>query len=207
MPVRCRPVCLLLPGCVVFSLPGVVAVAGSRVLPASGLALVAQVVPVLAAGGVSFAVGCCSGADTALLATVSPSRVRCFAAFGSGGVGSGQFSAVAAVSTFAGAGGSVQWWAGGSAFVPLRVRLARRTRAVVAAANVGLLVFFGSPNSRGSLLACQCAVLRGLPVVAFPCGFSGALLPSFGSGSWVAVGGVGVWSSAFLWVQTQQKCI
>jgi len=192
---------------VVFSSPGVVAVAGSRVLPASGLALVAQVVPVLAAGGVSFAVGCCSGADAALLATVSPSRVRCFAAFGSGGVGSGQFSAVAAVSAFSGSGGFVQWWAGGSVFVPLRVRLARRTRAVVGAASVGLLVFFGSPNSRGSLLACQCAVLRGLPVVAFPCGFSGALLPSLGSGSWVAVGGTGVWSSAFLWVQTQQKCI
>jgi hypothetical protein len=169
--------------------------------------LVAQVLPVLAAGGVSFAVGCCSGADAALLATVSPPRVRCFAAFGACGMGSGEFSAVAAVSAFAGSGGSVQWWAGGSVFVPLRVRLARRTRAVVAAANVGLLVFLGSPNSHGSLLACQCAVARDLPVVAFPVGFCGALLPSLGAGSWVAVGGAGVWSSAFLWVQAQQKCI
>lgn len=122
-------------------------------------------------------------------------------------LGTCPFSAVAAVSAFAGAGGSVQWWAGGSVFVPLRARLSKRTSAVVAAANAGLLVFFGSPSSRGSLLACQRAVARSLPVVAFPVGFCGSLLPSLGLGSWVAVGGVGVWFSAFLWVSAQQKCI
>lgn len=186
-----------------FSLPGVVAVAGSRILPASGSALVVQVASDLAAGGASFVVGCCSGADAALLSavpgSVPPSLVRCLAAFGAGGIGSGSSSAVGAVSSFAGAGGSVQWLAGGPASVPLRARLAGRTRAVIASADAALVVFFASPNSRGSLLACRCAVSRGLPVVAFPVGFSGLDLPILGAGSWVPFGSLG----GFKWVVNQ----
>ncbi|MGZ8182291.1 MAG: hypothetical protein ACXWT1_10060 [Methylobacter sp.] len=186
-----------------FSLPGVVALAGSRVLPASGSALVVRVASDLAAGGASFVVGCCSGADAALLSAVPgfmpPSLVRCLAAFGPGGAGSGRFSAAGTVSGFAGSGGSVQWWAGGSASVPLRVRLAVRTRAVVNAADSGLVVFFASPSSRGSLLACRCAVSRGLPVVAFPIGFPGSELPVFGAGCWLPFGS----SGGFKWVVNQ----
>jgi hypothetical protein len=130
----------------VFSLPGVVAVAGSRVLPASGFGLVVQVLSGVAGAGGSLVVGCCSGADAAVLSMVPgfvpPSLVRCLCAFGPGGVGSGPASAVAKVSAFASSGGSVQWWAGGPVSVPLHARLAGRTRAVVAAANAGLVVFF-----------------------------------------------------------------
>lgn len=203
---RCLPCRLFLPWrCWVFSSPGVVAVAGSRVLPASCSALVVRVASALASSGASFAVGCCSGADAALLSAVPaylpPSLVRCFAAFGPGGQGSGRFSAVATVQAFTASGGSVQWWAGGPASLPLRVRLASRTRAVVSAANSGLVVFFGSPGSRGSLLACRCAAARGLPVVAFPVGFSGSKLPSLGAGSWVPFGGFG----GFKWLQKQEK--
>ena len=187
-----------------FNLPGLVAVAGSRVLPASGSALVVRVVSDLAAGGASFVVGCCTGADAALLSavpgSVPPSLVRCFAAFGSDSVGAGQFSAVAQVLRFARSGGSVHWWAGGPVSVPLHARLADRTRAVIASANAGLVVFFSSPRSRGSVLAARLALKRGLPVFAFPCGVISSALPSLGSGSWLAVGGVGVWSSAFVWV-------
>jgi hypothetical protein len=187
----------------VFSLPGVVALAGSRALPAPGPALVVRVASDLAAGGASFVVGCCSGADAALLSAVPgfvpPSLVRCLSAFGPGGAGSGRFSAVGAVSAFAGSGGSVQWWVGGPASVPLRARLAVRTRAVVNAADSGLVVFFASPNSRGSLLACRCAVSRGLAVVAFPVGFFGSELPLLGAGSWLPFGGFG----GFKWVENQ----
>jgi hypothetical protein len=187
----------------VFSLPGVVALAGSRVLPASGSALVVRVASDLAASGASFVVGCCSGADAALLSavpdSVPPSLVRCLSAFGPGGANSGRFSAVGAVSSFAGSGGSVQWWAGGPASVPLRARLAVRTRAVVNAADSGLVVFFASPSSRGSLLACRCAVSKGLPVVAFPVGFPSGKLPPLGPGSWVPWGGCG----GFAWAQNQ----
>jgi hypothetical protein len=157
----------------------------------------------MASSGVSLAVGCCSGADAALLSavpgSVPPSLVRCFAAFGPGGAGSGPFSAVASVQSFAASGGSVQWWAGGPASVPLRVRLADRTRAVIAAADRELVVFFGSPFSRGSLLACRCALARGLPVVAYPVGFPVADLPVFGAGYWVSFSCFG----GFKWVSNQ----
>jgi hypothetical protein len=183
----------------------VVAVAGSRTLPTAGAALVVRVASDLAAGGASLAVGCCSGADAALLSavpgSVPPSLVHCFAAFGPGGEGAGQFSAVAAVQVFAASGGSVCWWAGGSASVPLRSRLAGRTRAVVGAADAGLVAFFGSPNSRGSLFACRLAVARGLPVLAFPVGFPPADLPLLGAGSWVPFGGFG----GYAWAEKQQN--
>ncbi|WAK04601.1 hypothetical protein [Methylobacter sp. YRD-M1] len=188
-----------------FRLPGVVAVAGSRHLPASGSALLIRVASHLSAGGASLIVGCCSGADAALLAAVPsflpPSLVRCLAAFGPGGVGSGPASAVSQVSAFAAAGGPVQWWAGGPASAPLRSRLADRTRAVIASANAGLVVFLGSPSSRGSLLACRCALSRGLPVLAFPVGFSGSELPSLGAGFWAPAGQFG----GYFWVKNQYE--
>jgi hypothetical protein len=187
----------------VFSLPGVVAVAGSRALPASGSALVVRLASELAANGASFVVGCCCGADAAILSmvpgSVPPSLVRCLAAFGSGGQGAGSASAVSQVSRFAGSGGSVQWWAGGSISVPLRVRLANRTRAVVSAADSGLVVFFSSPNSRGSLLACRCALSRGLPVLAFPVGFSASELPVLGAGLWVS----SCYENGYFWHKNQ----
>ena len=188
-----------------FRLPGVVAVAGSRALPASGRALVVRMASDLAVRGASFVVGCCSGADAALLSavpgSVPPSLVRCLASFGPGGVGSGSYSAVSMVSRFTGLGGSVQWWAGGPVSLPLWVRQADRTRAVVGSANAGLVVFFASPRSRGSLLACRCALSRGLPVLAFPVGFSGSELPLPGPGVWVSSGGYG----GFKWASKQEN--
>jgi len=40
-------------------------------------------------------------------------------------------------------------------------------------------------------------------VFAFACGFSGSALPLLGSGSWVRVGGSGVWSESWRWVSSQ----
>lgn len=187
-----------------FRLPGVIAVAGSRRLPAAGSALVARVASDLAGRGASFVVGCCCGADAVLLSavpgSVPPSLVRCLAAFGPDGIGSGPFSAVAQVAKFDAAGGSVRWWSGGPASKPLWVRLADRTRAVVGSADAGLVVFFASPKSRGSLLACRCALQKGLPVVAFPVGFSASDLPVLGAGSWVPAGAFG----GYFWARNQQ---
>jgi hypothetical protein len=183
----------------------VVAVAGSRALPAAGSALVVRVASGLASSGASFAVGCCCGADAALLSAVPgslpPSLVRCFAAFGPAGEGAGPFSAAASVQAFAASGGCVQWWAGGAATVPLRSRLAGRTRAVVAAADRGLVAFFGSPSSRGSLFACRLALSRGLPVLVFPVGFPAAELPLLGAGYWVPFGAFG----GFKWATNQAE--
>lgn len=203
---RCLLVCLFCLvarlGCGV-SVGGVVAFAGSRALPASFAPLVRSVVASVVGSGRLVSVGCCAGLDSLVLSSAPVAAVRCFAAFGVGGVGACALSAVPVVSAFAAAGGSVVWWAGGGAASPLRARLAARSAAVVGAASVSCVVFFGSPASRGSLLAASLAVGRGLPVFAFACGFSGSLLPSLGAGSWVAVSGSGVWSSAWRWVSSQ----
>lgn len=182
---------------------GVVAFAGSRSLGAAFAPLVSSAVASVLRSGRSVSVGCCVGLDALVLSSVPVGSALCFAAFGAGGVGSCSLSAVGAVSAFAAAGGSVSFWAGGGSSVALPVRLSARTGAVVGAASVSCVVFFSSPSSVGSLLACRLAVGRGLPVFAFPCGFAGSALPSLGSGSWVAVGGSGVWSSAWRWVSSQ----
>lgn len=185
---------------------GVVAFAGSRSLGAAFAPVVGAAVASVLASGRLVAVGCCVGLDAAVLSALCAAAPRCgscFAAFGAGGVGSCSLSAVSAVSSFAAAGGSVAWWAGGGASVALPVRLAARSGAVVAAASVSCVVFFSSPSSVGSLLAARLAVGRGLPVFAFACGFCGSLLPLLGAGAWFAVGGSGVWSSAFRWVSAQ----
>lgn len=180
-----------------------VAVAGSRSLPPAGLALVGRVCWALVHSGRSLAVGCCVGADAAVLGAGLPvASVRLLCAFGPAGAGAGPASAVAAVCAFAQAGGAVRWWAGGPAGVPLAQRLRARTCAV-ALAGSALVVFFGSPASRGSLLAASLAASRGLPVLAFAVGFAGALLPPLGAGRWVPVSGSGVWAAAWRWAPDQ----
>jgi hypothetical protein len=180
--------------------PLVAAVAGSRSLPPGGAPLVASVACSLVAAGASLVVGCAVGADAAVVSAVPPAALRILAAFGPGGAGAWAGSAVSTVWAFAATGGAVVWWAGGGPAVPLRARLAARTRAVVAEASAGLVVFFASPASRGSVLAAQLAAARGLPVVAFPLGLAPAQLPPLGCGSWVPAGGSGGWAGAWVGV-------
>ena len=165
---------------------GVVAFAGSRALPAGFAPLVAGVASGVVASGRAVAVGCCVGVDSVVLSSVPSWSVRCFAAFGVGGVGACSLSAVSLVSALPSRGGLGSWLAGGSLSVPLPARLSARTRAVVGDASVCAVVFFASPSSRGSFLAARAAVARGLPVFAFACGFDPELLPSLGDGDWSA---------------------
>ena len=90
--------------------------------------------------------------------------------------------------------------------MPLRARLAARTRAVVAGAST-LVVFPASPSvaGSGSWLAASAAADRGLPMVAFPLGFPAASLPWLGTGVWAPVGGAGVWAEAWRWVAGQSE--
>lgn len=198
--------------------PGVVAVVGSRRLPPEASALVAAVAGELVAGGCSIVVGCCAGADAAVLAALAGAGgyaagapLRVLAAFGpvsppwpaahyTAPGASRDYSAVAAVADALLAGADVRWWAGGGPDVPLRARLAARTRAVVAEASA-LVVFPASPAVAGSgtWLAARLATDRGLPVVAFPLGFPPAELTELGAGQWVALPGPRVWIGAWRW--------
>ncbi|TVP89074.1 MAG: hypothetical protein EA347_04870 [Thioalkalivibrio sp.] len=184
---------------------GAVALCGSRRLPPAGQALAGRVARGVLASGRPLVLGCCTGADAAALGACPPgSAVRVLAAFGPGGAGAGRHSAVSRVAAFAAAGGAVSWWAGGGSTVPLAWRLAARTRAVVQTGSGGLVAVFAAPGSRGSLLACRAAAAQGSPVVAFPVGFRGELLPVLGTGAWVPAGGAGVWSAAWRWQPAQR---
>jgi len=121
-----------------------------------------------------------------------------FAAFGPGGAGSCPVSSVAGVAAAAAAGVQVRWWAGGGPSVPLRARLARRSAALVSSASA-VVAFLASPAPGGSVGALSLAASRGLPAFACACGFSPALLPPLGAGSWVAVAS-GPLAGAFRWV-------
>lgn len=178
---------------------------GSRSLPASAQPLVSSVVSaVLSGSSAHLAVGCSVGADSLVLSSVPFSsfpRVSVFSAFGSGGRGACSLSAVSSVLAAARAGASVAWWAGGRLGVPLRLRLAGRSVALVRflaqARPSALVCFLSSRKSRGSLLACRLAARLGVSVFVFCVGFSPARLPRLGRGSWRLVQVAG--QAAFQW--------
>ena len=200
--------------------------AGSRSLPSFSVSggLVARVVGSVVASGRGVAVGCCVGADAAVLSArlrrrfPSSSSGSALSVFAVGGAcGSGFWSgsawwavslaAVLAVSPGSGcfAPVSVRWWAGGAASVPLRARLAARSSALVSAvaaggAGSGLVVFLASPSSVGSVRSARLAAAAGLPVVVFPVGFAASALPSLGAGGWVPAAAAGVWARGFRWL-------
>lgn len=203
----------------------VVGFSGSRSLPSEGApgGLLAQVVAQVREQCHRVSVGCCVGADAAVMRAVLPTlrssrsgdpQLLVFAAFGVGGAGSCSLSAVGPVGSVAAlsvspghgcvAGARVRWWAGGSASVPLARRLSGRTRAFVASVAAGppgsCLVSFLAPRSRGTLFSVSLALRAGLPVAVFPVG--GAVLPSslrgFGPVVWSPAASSGLWSRAFV---------
>ena len=180
-------------------IPGRIAIGGSRSLSTLHVGAVRGLTLALLDAGYSIRVGCAVGVDAAVIDAVPPSRRgschvlaafgKCEPAFASPGgrviaPGSWSGSAVNSVAWHARRGGPVTWWAGGDPGVPLTVRLAARTCAVVAQASSGALVFFSSPDSKGSALCARTAASRGLPVFAVPLGFPGFDLPKLGDGSW-----------------------
>lgn len=195
----------------------VVAFCGSRGVPGSAAPLVGAVVSSVLGSGRRVAVGCARGADAlvvraVLAAGVSAARLSVFAVGGSCGSGFWAGSAVPAVVAASRAGALVSWWAGGAASVPLRARLAARSRACFRAAlgssRPGVVAFVsgGFSASPGSWSSVRFALRScpSVPVVVFPVGCSVSCFPrSFagvGRGSWVPAASSGVWASGFRWV-------
>ncbi len=159
---------------------------GSRSLSSSPI--IGQVVGAVLASGSLAHVGCSAGADALVIGAVrssSFSQVQVFSAFSATGAGAWSGSAVSVVQSFALAGGSVSWLAGGGLAVPLRVRLIKRSLAGLAGCSSA--VFF-APGS-GSLAVAGHAVAQGVPVYVFgapagsPAGCAGS--PAGCAGSWV----------------------
>lgn len=145
---------------------GCVAVAGSRQLPQGGAQVVSEVVRsfMLRGSGLCVSVGCCVGVDeVALSLCPRPSQLKIHAVFDKAGAGAWSGSAVAAVQRAALHGATVVW---GSPSGQMRKKLPARTRAVVNAADIGLVAFFCRLNSSGTMLAVNTAIARGLQVVA-----------------------------------------
>jgi len=191
-------------GVTMFSSFSSVGFCGSRSLPSSAQPLVASVVSsVLSGSSARLVVGCSVGADALVLSSVPQSclsRVSVFAAFGFSGRGACSLSAVPVVAAAGQGGAFVNWWSGGRLSVPLRLRLAKRSLALVrflARRHSALVCFLSSPRSRGSLLACRVAARLGVSVFVFCVGFSPSRLPRLGRGSWSLVQVAGV--SACQW--------
>jgi hypothetical protein len=149
----------------------------------------------LLAAGQRLSVGCCTGADaTAITAAVqarSAEQLLVWSAFGpvprttnQATAGTCRWSAPGAVALAEHHGARVQPWASGGPEVPLPARLARRTRAVAAAATDGAVVLL-HPHERGALLLAEEVTRRGLPVLALPLGCHAEALPRpTGTGAW-----------------------
>jgi hypothetical protein len=183
---------------------------GSRSLSFQFSPLVSAVARAAVSAGCCVRVGCASGADAATVSALHPcpSSLSVFAVGGSTGIGfpssphyvqqgfpfSTGFRLASLAAQF---GAQVTWWAGGGPRVPIRARLAIRSRR--AAAGCPSSVFFlSSPGSRGSLLAASVVAGAGGSVFAFCCGFSGPPAPLPGqSGAWFPVSPVS-WFQPFV---------
>lgn len=180
-------------------IPGRIAVGGSRSLSSLHVGAVRSTVRALLDAGYTIRVGCAVGVDAAVIDAVPPGRAASCHVFAVCGPVSPSYTApqgryqapgawsgtaLASIARHSQAGGPVTWWAGGPPTVQLIPRLSARTRAMVAGATAGCLVFFSSPGSKGSTLCARSAAARGLPVFAVPLGFPGFELPSLGNGSW-----------------------
>lgn len=155
-------------------------VGGSRDLAGAGVVQVGHVVRFLGSRGLALRVGCAAGADAAFLkgAVAQGVPVRLFCAGGAGGVSwpraSLSWSALSPLSLSPLV--SPVFFAGGRPPVPVRARLAQRTRAAVAGATLGVLVL-SRPDGPGSALAVRSLLAAGAPVFAVCVGFSPLRLP------------------------------
>lgn len=198
-----------------------VAFSGSRAVASSPLMAAAASIAVreVSAAGGLVSVGCCIGADAAVLNSavslgLAPS-VSIYAAFGPGAMGAVSLSNWDGVYRASDSGATVHWWAGGDQNVPLRARLVNRSLACIRSASV-LVAFVVGPlpvpfavgrssswpwaGGSGSWSSIGAAALLGHPVVLVPVGWSSSVaalpvLPSPCGGSWSE----GPWAGSWLW--------
>ena len=174
---------------------GVWAVGGSRSLSQAGQAVAQYVTREMLASGSRLAVGCCLGADAAVIRAAildgHARRLAIFSVFGPlatsrGAVAAAGVCASSAVGTVAAAvdlGATIVPWAGGGPDLHLKARLRARTSRVAAAATAGGVIFADGTFGPGSLLLASHLAAKGCPVFAVTLA---PLVPAPGPGAWVA---------------------
>lgn len=155
---------------------------GSRNLN-SKLSIVGLVVQTVQASGQVVHVGCCIGADQAVIEAAVPSSLVVFAAFAQGGQGAWSGSAKQVVRQAGQAGAVVRYLAGGPVEIPLEARLIKRSKAALVGCSAA--VFF--EPGQGSLAVAAHAI-QSMPVFAF--GAQPQRIPGQ-AGQWAAVKLVG----------------
>jgi DNA processing protein len=183
-----------------------VAVVGSRALPASWAGRVSQVVSSLVSRGCSVGSGGALGADLfALQAVLQLGAVQGAQVFLPGSLAQAPAASARLLQSFLSRGGEVLSGsaAPGCSFSQYVSALFARSEALVRA-SVGVVAFV-SGQSRGTWFTCQFAARLGRSVVVFPVEGPRAL-HSLGCGSWVPVP---PWSGAWRWVPSVpvgQRC-
>ena len=189
--------------------PLVWAVGGSRHLSPQGQHLAATLAGHLLAPGAWLAVGCCKGADAAVIRAAldlgRASQLRILCAFGpisrrpgSFGVpGAGSTSDPHTVDRAARAGARVKPWAGGGVNLAFPQRLSNRSRAVAMAATWAGVLVCEQTWGAGSCVLMRALASRGLPILALPVPHTLATAPPV-AGPWSRVapdclGGLSAW--------------
>ena len=153
---------------------GAFAIGGSRSLSLAGQALATAATAALLGAGYRLVVGCCVGADAAVirsaLGTGHARQLHILSAFGPitpsragfGAAGTCNLSAVSAVQAARLAGAQVTPWAGGGADLAITQRLALRTSRVGSLATAGGLVILDNRLGPGGQRLASAVALRHL---------------------------------------------
>ena len=149
---------------------GTIAIGGSRRLPESYAPLIDGMVRnILSTGKNRLVVGCCVGADCYAIRSVIRFNqlfdlVDCRTILDEDLNGGCSLTAIGAVSRLAFKADSVTW--SNNLYLPLRARLAIRTRSVIMSSDAAVL-FFDENRSVGTYGAAIIAAKKGIPIYAF----------------------------------------
>ena len=151
---------------------------GSRTLARSFFPLIRQVVLASLDSGFSVRVGCARGADELVIgACAHAQQLEHLAIFCAGDPPRRLSNAVLETAR-------VVPFAGGIGAIPIRARLALRSKRAAQGCTVAVF-FLDVPDSRGSLNTAAVAAAQGSQVFCFSCGFSGPPAPLSCAGSWM----------------------
>lgn len=163
---------------------GTVAIGGSRYLSQQYAPLVGELARTIVLSGNRLSVGCCVGADSYAVSGIIKlgeffDRIDCYTICDENLNGGCSLTAIGTVAYLATKNFDSVIWAD-NLHLPLRARLAIRTKSVILSARTAIF-FFGNAKSVGTFRAAVLAVKNGQSVYAL----GPAKPPSVGVGAWL----------------------